>query len=72
MVELAKSQPHGEGRVHIGCGFDYWFLPQPVVVGLFSRLREAGVKLFTTHYCYNPVTGKSQQTLHSSSLRAPF
>ncbi|KAJ5690044.1 hypothetical protein N7462_004436 [Penicillium macrosclerotiorum] len=49
VVELAGKQPLGDGRIHIGFGFDYYFLPKQVIVGLFGRLRAAGVKLFTSH-----------------------
>lgn len=58
IFELARSQPYGNGRVHIGFGFDYWFLPQEVIIGLFSGLRNAGITLFTSHYAKNPALGK--------------
>ncbi|KAH7142014.1 hypothetical protein EDB81DRAFT_691484 [Dactylonectria macrodidyma] len=58
LFELARGQPYGNGRVHIGFGFDYWFLPQDAVVGIFSGLRRAGVKLFTSHYAKNPTFGQ--------------
>jgi hypothetical protein len=55
---LARSQPYGNGRVQIGFGFDDWFLPKEAVVGIFSGLRQAGIKLFTSHYAKNPALGK--------------
>lgn len=58
IFELAKSQPYGNGRVQIGFGFDYWFLPKEAIVGIFSGLRNAGVKLFTSHYAKNPALGE--------------
>lgn len=58
IFELAKSQPYGNGRVQIGFGFDYWFLPKEAVTGIFAGLRNAGVKLFTSHYAKNPALGK--------------
>ncbi|KAF5523930.1 5-methylthioadenosine/S-adenosylhomocysteine deaminase [Colletotrichum aenigma] len=57
IFELAQQQPFGNGRVHIGFGFDYWFLPKEAVVGIFSQLRGAGIKLFTSHYAKNPTFG---------------
>ncbi|KAF4995338.1 hypothetical protein FDECE_12829 [Fusarium decemcellulare] len=70
IFELAKSQPYGNGRVHIGFGFDYWFLPREAVVGIFSGLRNAGIKLFTSHYAKNPALGNNPliHTLQSYSL----
>ncbi|KAM5343945.1 hypothetical protein ACJ41O_012482 [Fusarium nematophilum] len=58
IFELARGQPYGNGRVHIGFGFDYWFLPRDAVVGIFSGLRSAGIKLFTSHYAKNPTFGQ--------------
>ncbi|KAL9109998.1 MAG: hypothetical protein Q9227_005337 [Pyrenula ochraceoflavens] len=55
--KLAKAQPFGEGRIRLGFGFDFFFLPQEVVVGLFEKVRKAGVKLITTHFTRNPIAG---------------
>lgn len=63
IFELAQQQPFGNGRVHIGFGFDYWFLPKQAVVGIFSQLRGAGIKLFTSHYAKNPTFGTSSPFL---------
>ncbi|RSL45179.1 hypothetical protein CEP51_016127 [Fusarium floridanum] len=70
IFELAKSQPYGNGRVQIGFGFDYWFLPKEAVVGIFSGLRQAGIKLFTSHYAKNPALGSNPliSTLESYGL----
>lgn len=59
IFELARSQPYGNGRVQIGFGFDYWFMPKEAVLGIFSGLRSAGVKFFTSHYGKNPTLGES-------------
>lgn len=69
-VELARSQPYGNGRVQIGFGFDYWFMPKEAVVGIFSGLRDAGVKLFTSHYAKNPVLGEFDILTAWSSVTA--
>jgi hypothetical protein len=58
IFELAKSQPYGNGRVQIGFGFDYWFMPKEAVLGIFSGLRSAGVQFFTSHYAKNPALGE--------------
>lgn len=57
IFELAKAQPYGNGRVQIGFGFDFWFLPKEAIVGIFNGLRHAGIKLFTSHYAKNPTFG---------------
>ncbi|KAK2595685.1 hypothetical protein N8I77_013710 [Diaporthe amygdali] len=64
IFELAKSQPYGNGRVQIGFGFDYWFMPKEAIIGIFSGLRNAGVKLFTSHYAKNPALG-SMPLIHT-------
>lgn len=64
IFELAKSQPYGNGRVQIGFGFDYWFLPKEAVLGIFTGLRNAGVKLFTSHYAKNPALGELSHLGH--------
>jgi hypothetical protein len=66
LFKLAGGQPYGNGRVHIGFGFDYWFLPKEAVVGVFTALREAGVKLFTSHYAKNPTLGKPDLALQGN------
>lgn len=57
IFSLAAQQPYGNGRVHIGFGFDYWFLPKEAIQGIFASLRQGGVKLFTSHYAKNAVFG---------------
>lgn len=69
IFELAKSQPYGNGRVQIGFGFDYWFLPKEAVTGIFAGLRSAGVKLFTSHYAKNPALGQSNHLAACSLFR---
>ncbi|KFY94427.1 hypothetical protein V500_03275 [Pseudogymnoascus sp. VKM F-4518 (FW-2643)] len=70
---LAQSQPHGNGRVTIGLGFDFYFLPQDVVVGILERFRKAGVKLITSHVAKNAVFGNAStvELLDSYGLLAP-
>lgn len=58
LFKLAGGQPYGNGRIQIGFGFDYWFLPKEAVVGIFTSLRNAGIKLFTCHYAKNPTFGR--------------
>lgn len=72
LEHLAKDQPFGEGRVHLGLGFDFVFLPKDVVVGLFKKVRAAGVKLITVHLSQNAVTGIQTQKLQGwvSNLQA--
>ncbi|KAJ7244179.1 hypothetical protein B0H12DRAFT_1203662 [Mycena haematopus] len=57
LADLAANQPFGNGRVRLGVAFDSWYLPKDVVVSLFERTRQLGVKLFTSHYVRNPLLG---------------
>lgn len=57
LFELAAKQPFGDGRVTLGFGFDYYFLPKEAVTGIFGSLRAAGVKNFTSHYAKNATFG---------------
>ncbi|KIW84032.1 hypothetical protein Z517_03278 [Fonsecaea pedrosoi CBS 271.37] len=58
LFELAAKQPFGHGRVTLGFAFDYYFLPQQAVTGIFEALRNAGVKNFTSHYAKNATFGQ--------------
>lgn len=50
MGELCARQSLGDGRVTMGFGFDFFFLPQETIVDAFKRVRSMGVKTITTHY----------------------
>ncbi|KFZ14192.1 hypothetical protein V502_06186 [Pseudogymnoascus sp. VKM F-4520 (FW-2644)] len=70
---LATSQPFGNGRVTIGLGFDFFFLPREMVIGIFNRFRKAGVKVITCHVSKNAVcgTGSTVTLLHEYGLLGP-
>ena len=34
----------------MGFGFDFYFLPKEVIVGIFSKVRSLGIKTITSHY----------------------
>jgi cytosine/adenosine deaminase-related metal-dependent hydrolase len=51
-----------EGRVYLGFGFDFFFLPKEYVLSIFKRMRSAGVKLITTHVAKNLVFGTGSTT----------
>lgn len=48
-AELAKKSPFANGRVELGFGFDSWFLPNEMIVGLLAKVKAAGVRLITSH-----------------------
>lgn len=50
LVSLASQAPFGDGRVQLGFAFDGLYLPKEVLVPLFQKVREVGVKLITLHY----------------------
>lgn len=60
LEELAAQQPFGDGRVHIGFGFDALFLPKDMVVAIYERFRKAGVKIITSHVGKNALQGMYQ------------
>jgi cytosine/adenosine deaminase-related metal-dependent hydrolase len=62
LEHLAKTQPFGQGRVMLGFGFDMWALPKDTVIRLWTRVREWGVKLLTSHYCKNRIFGMFSPT----------
>ena len=48
--ELASKAPFGNERVQLGFAFDGLWLPKEILVPLFAKVKEAGVKTITTHY----------------------
>ena len=50
LATLSRDAPFGDGRVTIGFGFDMFFLPKEVVVGVFEKVRALGLKTITSHY----------------------
>ncbi|KFY20542.1 hypothetical protein V493_07657, partial [Pseudogymnoascus sp. VKM F-4281 (FW-2241)] len=73
LESLSLAQPYANGRVTIGLGFDFYFLPREAVVGTFERFRKAGVKLITSHVAKNAVFGTAStvELLHSYGLLGP-
>ncbi|KAL9576490.1 MAG: hypothetical protein Q9212_007053 [Teloschistes hypoglaucus] len=57
LQDLAKRQPFAGGRIKLAFGFDWYFLPRPMVVDLFETVRGLGVKLITSHYSDTPIFG---------------
>lgn len=49
---LAKSKflTDPDSRVRLGFGFDFYFLPQQVVQGIFAKVKSLGVKVITSHF----------------------
>ncbi|KUJ08673.1 Metallo-dependent hydrolase [Mollisia scopiformis] len=50
MKELASKAPFGDGRITLGLAFDALWMPKEVVVNLFTKAKDMGIKLITTHY----------------------
>lgn len=53
LTELCQRGPFSDGRVTMGFGFDFYFLPKEVLVGIFGKVRELGIKTITSHYVGN-------------------
>ncbi|KAL5354533.1 hypothetical protein ACLOAV_000622 [Pseudogymnoascus australis] len=73
LESLALAQPHANGRVTIGLGFDFYFLPRETVIGIFERFRKAGVKVITSHVTKNAIFGEGStvELLDSYGLLGP-
>ncbi|KAI1068701.1 hypothetical protein LB507_006216 [Fusarium sp. FIESC RH6] len=50
LTKLCEGGPFGDGRVTMGFGFDFYFLPKDVIIGIFSKVRGLGIKTITSHY----------------------
>ena len=50
LAALCQKGSLGDGRVTMGFGFDFFFLPKDVIVNIFNQVRAMGVKTITTHY----------------------
>jgi cytosine/adenosine deaminase-related metal-dependent hydrolase len=62
LLGSGKGKEGFEGRVYLGFGFDFFFLPKEYVLSIFQRMRSAGVKLITTHVAKNLVFGTGSTT----------
>ncbi|KIX98800.1 uncharacterized protein Z520_05261 [Fonsecaea multimorphosa CBS 102226] len=49
IAELAQKYNRPATTVEIGMGFDFWFLPQEMVLSMFGKLRKSGLRVLTTH-----------------------
>ncbi|KAL1845429.1 hypothetical protein Plec18170_009785, partial [Paecilomyces lecythidis] len=71
LESLLRSQPFGDGRVYLGLGFDSWKLPRKEIVDLWTKCRESGIKLFTTHYVGNATGSVDVKWMSESELLKP-
>jgi hypothetical protein len=67
--DLASKAPFCDGRVHLGFAFDGMWLPKEMLVPLFAKVKDAGVKTITTHYVRTHFRGSLQ---HSFSLNPKY
>lgn len=49
LERLAKCAPFGNGRIQLGVAYDGWFLPDEIVIPLFQKIKDLGIKYITTH-----------------------
>ncbi|KAF5589883.1 cytosine deaminase [Fusarium subglutinans] len=75
MDSLAAKAPFGDDkRVQLGFFFDSHFLTESVISETLNRVKDAGVKLITSHYRHWPVSkGQSRvpEQLQASGLLGP-
>ena len=57
LKDLTSKQPFGTGRVFVGFGFDALTMPKDSVVNLYEKVRSLGVKLITSHWRKNNLSG---------------
>ncbi|KIW83485.1 hypothetical protein Z517_02730 [Fonsecaea pedrosoi CBS 271.37] len=57
IAELAQTQNQPGAVVEIGMGFDFWFLPQEMVLGMLAKLRQSGLRVLTSHAGCNAFMG---------------
>lgn len=49
LERLLRTEPFGNGRVHLGVALDFMYHPE-IVIGLWKKAKELNVKLLTSHY----------------------
>lgn len=59
LEDLTRDAPSGisNGRVTLAVAFDGWHLPAEVVVPMFERIKDMGIKQITIHMA-RPPSGK--------------
>ncbi|OAP63595.1 hypothetical protein AYL99_02822 [Fonsecaea erecta] len=75
IAELAQKHNRPAATVEIGMGFDSWFLPQDMVLGMLGKLRTSGLRVLTTHVGCNAFMGLQSPIpkFHSYKLlRSPY
>lgn len=53
-----ETRQDDKAVVEVGLGFDLWFLPKEMVLGLFKDLGSKGLRIVTTHVGRNALQGK--------------
>lgn len=59
------NQRAAPSRVEIALGFDFYFLPREMVLGIFEQLREKGLRVVTSHIGRNALMGKSLSSINT-------
>ena len=77
MGDLLEKHNTIGSLVEVAMGFDLWFLPKDMVLGMFDALRRKGLRLVTTHVGQNAFMGESltnnlSKTLIDSTDRPPI
>ncbi|KIW19978.1 hypothetical protein PV08_00553 [Exophiala spinifera] len=74
LVEQYNRNPQDhDATVEIGLGFDLWFLPKDMILGLLKELGSKGLRVVTTHVSRNALQGFHSviQLLSSYDLLQP-
>ncbi|OAL37484.1 hypothetical protein AYO20_03333 [Fonsecaea nubica] len=75
IADLAQTHNQPGAMVEIGMGFDFWFLPQEMVLGMLAKLRQSGLRVLTSHAGCNAFMGLQSPVPKLQSYRllgAPY
>ncbi len=74
--DWAQQYNHKGAMVEVGMGFDLWFLPKDMVLGMLEGLRAKGLRVLTTHVSQNAFQGEFDCTIRcinaTSRMIAPL
>ncbi|KAJ9615762.1 hypothetical protein H2200_001839 [Cladophialophora chaetospira] len=73
--DLSEKHNSPGSLVEVAMGFDLWFLPKDMVLGIFGALRQSRLRLVTAHVGRNAFMGLQSQVQKFKSydlLRSPF
>ncbi|KAJ9633285.1 hypothetical protein H2204_007181 [Knufia peltigerae] len=68
LIEQHNGKRNENATVEIGLGFDLWFLPKDMVLGLLNDLGSKGLRIVTTHVGRNALQGRKKKAKHTKNI----